>query len=448
MNKLGKYHIDNPNNPNRWIPFELPPGAPTIRSIRSSSSVASDAASIRTYSTKASSRAPSRRKRSMTNNHKLSRKNTKSENQFFCTFCGTSFSTKSTWKRHEESIHLMLRTWTCSPNGIIIPMSNPPPNLISSLPTPPTDGTLKTCWFCSVDRDTTTLPVSLGDPYKLERVIDVSETHKILPSHTLELHCFSHPSATTCHENSAAEKTFIRFDHFTRHMRDAHHIEGVKMKMDHNGRITEDPSHGVYQSIPGPKNSRCGFCGEVFHNWNDRVHHVSHEFWWKKRKMEEWKGDWGFDKEWMKRLQDARLPQEFTSSGSVGAGEMDVKSDSAGIPQLPGTPMLAPTNSLIPSFAIPDLDFDRDITQSRTTPRFPCDAPGCDKAFCLRKDLQRHKQTIHAEEKPEFHCPVPECKRFVHGFTRKDNLRYHIMKLHIDPNSPCFIAMQKTLANM
>ncbi|KAF3933078.1 hypothetical protein ABW20_dc0108798 [Dactylellina cionopaga] len=429
----------------------------SICSFRSSSSIASDACSVRTYSTTStSSRAPSRRKRTMTNNHKLSRKSAKAENSFFCTFCGTSFSTKSTWKRHEESIHLMLKTWTCSPKGVMVSMSS---NSVVKANSQKADS-YKTCWFCSIDRDTPNVPFSFGQNHNLQTARDVPDRYTSMTCFSLEQHCFSHPNARTCHDNSLAEKTFIRFDHFARHLRDAHNIDGLKTTFEATHESPDDPLHGVFQVLPGPQHSRCGFCGETFSSWSDRIHHVSHEFWWKKRKMEEWNGDWGFDQEWMERLQDARLPEEFTSplsvTNSTGA-DMEAKMQIDGIPR-PGTPLLLAEQKPLVSpmsevekwqpLVLESGPLRDGMMEGRFTGRFPCTVTGCHKSFCLRKDLQRHHRTIHATEKPEYMCPVLECKRHSHGFSRKDNLKYHIMQLHINPEAPCFAQMQKILKTL
>ncbi|EGX51423.1 hypothetical protein AOL_s00054g122 [Orbilia oligospora ATCC 24927] len=435
---------------------QTPNRTPSICSIRSSSSLASDACSIRTSTTSTSSRAPSRRKRTMTNNHKTSRRASKSENRFFCTFCGTSFSTKSTWKRHEESIHLMLKTWTCSPHGIIVSMQ--PKNVLGVNATKALECGYNTCWFCNIDKETTNVPFSFGQNHSLQTSRDVPDRFTSMTCFSLEQHCFSHPNSRTCHENSVAEKTFIRFDHFARHLRDAHNIDGLKTTFEASHESKEDPLHGVFQVLPGPANSRCGFCGETFSTWSDRVHHISHEFWWKKRKMEEWTGDWGFDREWMDRLQDARLPEDFTSSGRSESPEAIVAGEDGRmmldeIPR-PATPLLVevgkPPTSIMDTIEARQLENlePGPLRESSRTGRFPCIVPGCYKSFCLRKDLQRHHKTIHAANKPEFCCPVPDCKRFVNGFTRKDNLKYHIMQLHIDPNAPCFGAMQKILKGL
>ncbi|KAK6333815.1 hypothetical protein TWF730_003998 [Orbilia blumenaviensis] len=435
---------------------QTPNRTPSICSIRSSSSLTSDACSIRTSTTSTSSRAPSRRKRTMTNSHKISRRTSKSENRFFCTFCGTSFSTKSTWKRHEESIHLMLKTWTCSPHGIFVSMQ--PKNVLGTGAAKALECGYNTCWFCNIDKDATNIPFSFGQMHNLQTSRDVPDKFTSMTCFSLEQHCFSHPNARTCHENSVAEKTFIRFDHFARHLRDAHNIDGLKTTFEANHESKEDPLHGVFQVLPGPANSRCGFCGETFSTWSDRVHHISHEFWWKKRRMEEWTGDWGFDREWMARLQDARLPEDFTGGGGSESPEaMMVGTGDDGRMQLdiiprPGTPSpmeiigKPPTSILdtIEAFQQENLE-PGPLRESSRHGRFPCVVPGCQKSFCLRKDLQRHHKTIHATNKPEFCCPVPDCKRYVNGFTRKDNLKYHIMQLHIDPNAPCFGAMQKIL---
>ncbi|KAF3091524.1 hypothetical protein TWF569_011356 [Orbilia oligospora] len=335
------------------------------------------------------------------------------------------------------------------------PMSMQPKNVLGVNATKALECGYNTCWFCNIDKETTNVPFSFGQNHSLQTSRDVPDRFTSMTCFSLEQHCFSHPNSRTCHENSVAEKTFIRFDHFARHLRDAHNIDGLKTTFEANHESKEDPLHGVFQVLPGPANSRCGFCGETFSTWSDRVHHISHEFWWKKRKMEEWTGDWGFDREWMDRLQDARLPEDFTNSGRSESPEAIIAGEDGRmmldeIPR-PATPLLVevgkPPTSIMDTIEARQLENlePGPLRESSRTGRFPCVVPGCYKSFCLRKDLQRHHKTIHAANKPEFCCPVPDCKRFVNGFTRKDNLKYHIMQLHIDPNAPCFGAMQKIL---
>ncbi|XTI93681.1 hypothetical protein V2W45_1214894, partial [Cenococcum geophilum] len=64
---------------------------------------------------------------------------------------------------------------------------------------------------------------------------------------------------------------------------------------------------------------------------------------------------------------------------------------------------------------------------------FKCSVPGCDqKAFGLKRDLQRHQQSRHQELYPALffiRCPVPDCLQADKNF-RHDNLLRHIRTLH------------------
>ncbi|KAK6338015.1 hypothetical protein TWF696_001485 [Orbilia brochopaga] len=56
----------------------------------------------------------------------------------------------------------------------------------------------------------------------------------------------------------------------------------------------------------------------------------------------------------------------------------------------------------------------------------------CSSKFHTKKDLTRHRDTVHASSSPNYVCPVLECARSnpKRAFSRRDNLRQHILQLH------------------
>ncbi|EPS37244.1 hypothetical protein H072_9039 [Dactylellina haptotyla CBS 200.50] len=56
----------------------------------------------------------------------------------------------------------------------------------------------------------------------------------------------------------------------------------------------------------------------------------------------------------------------------------------------------------------------------------------CAAKFHTKKDLTRHRDTVHGESSAGYVCPVPECPRSnpKRAFSRRDNLRQHILQLH------------------
>jgi len=56
-----------------------------------------------------------------------------------------------------------------------------------------------------------------------------------------------------------------------------------------------------------------------------------------------------------------------------------------------------------------------------------CLAPGCEKIFKYKSDMERHILT-HTKEKP-IPCPYADCKK---GFKRPEALRYHVDTMHIN----------------
>ncbi|KAK6352158.1 hypothetical protein TWF730_008990 [Orbilia blumenaviensis] len=56
----------------------------------------------------------------------------------------------------------------------------------------------------------------------------------------------------------------------------------------------------------------------------------------------------------------------------------------------------------------------------------------CGAKFHTKKDLTRHRDTVHGENSASYVCPVPDCARSnpKRAFSRRDNLRQHILQLH------------------
>jgi hypothetical protein len=52
-----------------------------------------------------------------------------------------------------------------------------------------------------------------------------------------------------------------------------------------------------------PQQARCGFCGEMFGNWNSRMKHIAREFRNGARMDSNWSGMWGLDQEWDLRVR-------------------------------------------------------------------------------------------------------------------------------------------------
>ncbi|KAM0427823.1 hypothetical protein ACHAPT_007280 [Fusarium lateritium] len=133
---------------------------------------------------------------------------------FQCTFCTETFRTKYDWQRHENSLHLPLERWVCSPHG---------PSAVN-----PESGQIY-CVFC-------------GE-------IDPSETH--LATHN--------PAA-------CQERAFSRKDHLKQHLR-----------LVHNAGLI-DLSLKLWKAQKPEIKSRCGFCKAELETWLDRVDHLSNHF--------------------------------------------------------------------------------------------------------------------------------------------------------------------------
>lgn len=133
---------------------------------------------------------------------------------FECTFCTERFHKKHDWQRHENSVHLGLERWICSPEE---------PRAIH-----PDSGKL-CCVFCNQD--------------------DPDDEH--IKSHN--------PSA-------CQERAFNRKDHLKQHLRLVHGAGFVAWSMN--------PWRVSISQI----RSRCGLCNSSINTWQDRVNHLADHF--------------------------------------------------------------------------------------------------------------------------------------------------------------------------
>lgn len=162
-----------------------------------------------------------------------------------CTFCSDSFRNKYDWRRHEKALHLSVDRWHCAPHGGIVVV----------------DG-ITTCVFCAAPH--------------------VDENH-------LESHNY-----ITCREKTPELRSFSRKDHLQQHLRLMHNVS-FHASMD-AWRDTEMQLH-----------SRCGFCDARFQKWEQRVDHVAEHF-KNGADMMHWTGDWGFEPEVEKLVENAIPP--------------------------------------------------------------------------------------------------------------------------------------------
>lgn len=166
--------------------------------------------------------------------------------QYQCTFCTETFKTKHDWQRHEKSLHLSLERWVCAPEvGRVT-------------------GKAQKCVFCGI-------PGPSGAHY---------ETHNY----------------TTCRERPLEERTFYRKDHLRQHLRLVHNCQFLATTMDS-------------WKINAPEiRSRCGFCHVIMNTWASRIDHLAEHFKVGKS-MAEWEGDWGFEKNILKLVENGIPPR-------------------------------------------------------------------------------------------------------------------------------------------
>ncbi|KAH8692239.1 hypothetical protein BGW36DRAFT_43887 [Talaromyces proteolyticus] len=83
---------------------------------------------------------------------------------------------------------------------------------------------------------------------------------------------------------------------------------------------------------------------------------------------------------------------------------------------------------------------------------YPC--PICGKAFLYPKDRTRHKASVHDDAKEKERasssarfCPVSDCPRQEHGFSRSADLVRHLRTVHAKPEQQGIVAYRCTSDN-
>lgn len=168
-----------------------------------------------------------------------------SRRAYQCTFCSDSFRNKYDWRRHEKALHLSVDRWHCAPRGGIIDV----------------DG-MNTCVFCAAP--------------------GVDTNH-------LESHNY-----ITCREKRPESRSFSRKDHLQQHLRLMHDV-------------AFHPFMDAWRDTEMQLHSRCGFCDMKFQRWEQRVDHVAEHF-KNGADMTQWTGDWGFEPEIEKLVENAIPP--------------------------------------------------------------------------------------------------------------------------------------------
>jgi hypothetical protein len=249
--ELSEIDTNKSNRTGSTSPYTRLSRTPSVRSVGTSRS--SSISSVNSYTSRSSfglnelfSRGSSRRRRRA---YKEERRSLATPRKAFqCTFCTETFRAKHDWQRHENSLHLPLERWVCSPEG---PRGQK------------TDSPEVLCVFCGH--------------------VDPDDAH-------IESHNYS-----ACKNRPVQERTFNRKDHLNQHL-----------KLVHNAKFAEWPMR-QWKAPPPAIRSRCGFCNLVLETWIDRVHHLADHFKTGKT-MADWKGDWGFEPHILELVENSIPP--------------------------------------------------------------------------------------------------------------------------------------------
>ncbi|KZL84393.1 homeobox and c2h2 transcription factor [Colletotrichum incanum] len=98
-----------------------------------------------------------------------------------------------------------------------------------------------------------------------------------------------------CRDRLPEDRTFYRKDHLQQHLKLVHDAKFLRWPM------------GEWKYESEVIRSRCGFCGWSITTWDDRIDHLAEHF--KDGKtMADWHGDWGFDDNVLKMVENSMAP--------------------------------------------------------------------------------------------------------------------------------------------
>ena len=220
----------------------------SIGSVDLSASSADSVCSSAGRSTSQSSRSRSRRPKGRVVKSKVKPWNDTKPRVFCCTFCCDRFRSKYDWVRHEKSLHLSLEAWYCAPLG---------PSVFSE-----TTGQNHCAW-CSIPNPSRE---HLRDEHHIEE----------------------------CQNLSKSSRSFRRKDHLVQHLRHVHQVNTV-------------PCIDSWKTEMKNITSRCGFCDQRLHDWEERIEHLSDHF-RSGYTMKDWQGDHGFPSAVTAQLRNAFPP--------------------------------------------------------------------------------------------------------------------------------------------
>ena len=173
--------------------------------------------------------------------------------RFECTFCPDTFRTRFDWCRHENTQHVSLESWICSPRGI--------------------------------QALTQRLPASQSPKTSHEKQHDeeLCCVFCLKPSPDLEHYLTIHSTAQCpSPQEPVSARTFYRKDHLAQHLRLVHKCT-FQLSTMASWRVQNTDTK-----------SRCGFCGTMFKTWEQRTKHLAQHFRAGAR-MTDWIGDYGLD---------------------------------------------------------------------------------------------------------------------------------------------------------
>ncbi|KZM20013.1 uncharacterized protein EKO05_0003378 [Ascochyta rabiei] len=226
-----------------------------------------------------------------------------------CTFCNTSLTSKS-WRRHEETQHHPKYQWTCLAFGPQIPL----PSCSSSI-----------CAFCELQNP---------DEDHFQRFHRIGD----------------------CLCKDAKERTFGRPDHLQQHAKNFHKVTQPLSELVRDTWRIDGPGLIVDKIWP------CGFCQELLYTWDTRQTHIAMHF-KSGSTMTEWRTSQSTRQGEHSSLNESAALDALASMGTTIAGPSthrpyQVPQTNIGAAQSLELQSASTTTFMPASAGIPDLEFD------------------------------------------------------------------------------------------
>lgn len=188
-----------------------------------------------------------------------------------CTFCWKGFTTKYSWKRHEETVHVLKSAWICQQPQIVDHVF----------------GDRVHCPYCDAWWHLEGQPSGIIKAF----VIDQFDAHQAMASRSedfnantlifdlsfetdFRLHLNTH-NHWNCAKRTLDDRTFYRKEHIKQHIANSHNVSGTLLTDINLPQFVKYTEAQLAKQDPALK---CPFCTTKFPSWAIRTDHVESHF--------------------------------------------------------------------------------------------------------------------------------------------------------------------------